>query len=79
MGDDEDEAQLLYEFLADKHGFQPDKDSKPDANLKTNKKDKNKTFDEWKAERQGGKTKSKLQEEQVRLQPTFGRGDIVYY
>ena len=63
--DDDDEAKLLFEFLADKHGFQS-KDSTPDGdgeNGKTGKKSK--TFEEWKADRLKKKSKSQEQEEQV--------------
>jgi len=62
--DDDDEAKLLFEFLADKHGFQS-KDSTPDGdgeNGKTGKKSK--TFEEWKADRLKKKSKSQEQEEQ---------------
>jgi len=60
--EDDYEAQLLFEFLAAKHGFQS-KDSTPDdGDEETN--NKTKTFEEWK-ERNQKKSKNRMQEEQV--------------
>ena len=60
--DEDAEAKLLFEFLADKHGFQS-KDSTPDGEGDDEKTAK--TFEEWKAERNRKKTKNQIQEEQV--------------
>ena len=62
--EDDDEAKLLYEYLADKHGFQA-KDSTPDDDADEAKREKSKTFDEWKADRLQKKNKAQEQEEQV--------------
>ena len=66
--DEDDEAKLLYEFLAAKHGFQP-KDSTPDDaddKTTTTTTTKTKTFEEWREERNQKKSKKQMQEEQVR-------------
>ena len=76
--DEDDEAKLLYEFLAAKHGFQP-KDSTPDDaddKTTTTTTTKTKTFEEWREERNQKKSKKQMQEEQVRYR-AGSMGDYV--